>query len=240
MILFIVLFFLSLFCLYLLAHDDLVLLRKNISVEQIFDIAFVMLIVGVLFSRFLYVILHFDPKFLNPFVFLLFPYYPGLSLLGGILGGSGYIAVFSKMRKMPMGRLFDFFSFAAFCATSFGLLGYHIFVKRPLTVYGIVISLIYLILFAVYVFLIMPKERRGELKDGSIGFLFLAVFAMFSFLLNIFASGSKVAFVFGIEEIILTLMFFISLILFLQQEKIIPKLSSFPHKAKENIINRSN
>lgn len=80
--------------------------------EKVFNLAFLTGLSGLFFSRLLYVILFFKPVFLNPLAFLLFPYFPGLSLGGGLLGGSLTLIFLLRGKKYPDGRLFDFFILA--------------------------------------------------------------------------------------------------------------------------------
>ena len=82
--------------LYFLASDDLVLLRKDTSLERVFDMALVMTFSSLLSARILYVVLNPGPGFLNPLVFFLFPYFPGLSLTGALIG-----ALFAFFLFMP-------------------------------------------------------------------------------------------------------------------------------------------
>ena len=85
-----------LFRLYHVAKDDVVLVKKNVSLDKIFDAAVFCALVGLLFSRIFYVIFNPDPAFLHPLVFLIIPYFPGLSLLGGVIGGILFAIVMIK------------------------------------------------------------------------------------------------------------------------------------------------
>src|SRR5438270_6523068 len=103
-------FFIALFCIYLLSRDDFILLRKNITLEQVFNYAFVSLAVGILSARIVYVLLHPSLRYLNPLVFLIFPYFPGLSTIGGVIGVMIFLLAVSRKKKIPKGRLYDIFS----------------------------------------------------------------------------------------------------------------------------------
>jgi len=69
---FIFLVFIFLFTLYCFVRDDYILFRKNISIERIFNIAFLLFGAFLVSARFFYVVFNFSPKFLNPLVFLVF------------------------------------------------------------------------------------------------------------------------------------------------------------------------
>ena len=64
-------FIVFLFCLFVLSKDDFLFLKKNITLEQVFNIAFVAGLVGLFVARSFYVIFNFAPGFVNPLVFLL-------------------------------------------------------------------------------------------------------------------------------------------------------------------------
>ena len=83
--------FVSLFLIYTLSKEDFILLRKDISMDKLFNFIFLIFIVGLFSSRVIYAIIYSPRMFLNPLLFLLFPYFPGLSLLGGVVGIGAYI-----------------------------------------------------------------------------------------------------------------------------------------------------
>lgn len=109
--------FIFLFILYLFAKDDYVLFRKNVTLDGVFNTAFTCFVVGILFSRFIFVLSHPKWGYLNPLVFFLFPYFPGLSLSGGVVGVMFFILFMTKAKKMPSGRILDMFSLALYPAT---------------------------------------------------------------------------------------------------------------------------
>jgi hypothetical protein len=115
-------FIIFLFAVYMLSKDDFILLRRNVSVEQIFDSAFLMAAFALLLSRFMFVGLHFKTDYFNPLVFFLVPYFPGLSLAGALLGSLVFVWFYTRFFKMPTGRIADIFSVGFFYAFSFGFL----------------------------------------------------------------------------------------------------------------------
>lgn len=211
--------FIYLLCLFLLGRDDFVILRKNISMEQIFNVAFISAFVGLFVARVFYVVFNFDQRFLHPFAFFLFPYFPGLSLAGGVLGGTAFVLGYCIVRKLPARRLFDIFSLSFFCTLPFGFLANFltlIFAKKNFVYLNLIILVLFLGLFVflVKVFLL------GKLKDGSVGLLSLLSFSAVFLIANITGKG-RISFEFSLENIILTLLFLISLLLFVKQEKIV-------------------
>src|SRR3989344_4407799 len=99
--------FLSLFTIYYLSRDDLILLRKDVTIEKVFNLAFIIFFGGLFFARLAYGILYSTKIFLNPLKFFLFPYFPGLSLTGGIAGGVLLLFLILRFKNLPIGRIFD-------------------------------------------------------------------------------------------------------------------------------------
>ncbi len=208
-------FFIGLFTLYTVSNDDFILLRKHITVTKIFDIAFLTVIVGLFAARLFYVVFHFSPGFLNPLVFFLFPYFPGLSLSGGIIGGVILLIIYSFSGKLPAGRIFDIFSLSLFSTLPLGLVMEFIVSKKVLPSFfllgGACIALVvYINLFRHF--------QKGTNKDGSISFLFLASFSLIMFLTHA-VGREKTLFLLTYDTILLALLFIVSTFLFIQKEK---------------------
>ncbi len=182
---FIISFFIFLFCLYKLGQEDLILIRRNVTLEYLFNLAFSTSFMGLVGSRLIYIILHFSNHFLSPIIILAIPYFPGLSFLGGILGGGGYIYYISKLKKYPAGRLADFFSLSVLCALPFALLG-SIFLYPLNVAPQILIEMVcYIILFFFFIRVLYRKLLRGSIRDGSIGTLFVFNVSLISLVLRI-------------------------------------------------------
>ena len=205
--------------LYFLANDDLVLLRKDTSLERVFDIALVMAFSSLLSARILYVILNPSSGFLNPLVFFLFPYFPGLSLTGGVVGALfAFFLFYARESKAPVGRLLDFFSIAFLVALSVGLLGFVILSwgqEDTFPMIGLIVA--YIALLAVVIKFYLPEMLRGELRDGTITLIILLSFSAVSLLAN-FIQKQKIDF--SIEEWILIVLFLSSLALLAKQHRL--------------------
>lgn len=218
-------FITSLFSLYILSHEDFVLIRKNISIEKIFNLAFLAFISSLFFSRIFFVVFNFHPKFLNPFTFILFPYFPGFSFAGGILGGIAVILLYAKNNKMPIFRIFDFFLLSFLSAMPAGfLISYLSFLQKkiyfPKPFYFLIF---YLLLLGIFAKIFLPRMQKGELKEGSLGFMVL-IFISFISLIYDLIGPKGFAFLLNIDFILFILIFLISLFFFLRQENFLPKL----------------
>lgn len=172
-------FVLFLFRLYHLASDDYVLVKKNINLDAIFDAAFVCAVSALFFARLFYVVANFTPNFLNPLVFLIFPYFPGLSLLGGVLGGGLTLLLYGRNKKFPIKRVFDFFTIALLFALPAGLVGYVLL--SGLSMEGQFVRIGLLCLLLVFTnFYLYPKAHSLEIKDGSLSMIFVIFYALIS------------------------------------------------------------
>ncbi|MDO8657734.1 MAG: prolipoprotein diacylglyceryl transferase [Candidatus Levybacteria bacterium] len=216
-----------LFTLYRLTHDDYIFLRKDISLHQIFNAAFLDIFAGLIFSRFFYVVFNPDVKFLNPLVFILFPYFPGLSITGGIIGGAGFLFVYFRNKKIPAFRLFDFFSLSFLSSVTFGLLTLKVIditTRRFNNPFNFATSFLYLLSFIFLIKIILPVQRRGGFKDGSLGLSTLIAFSLTSFIIDIFSNTQKIYFFLGKEDFVLLGMILVSLYFLNKQEKLIQRI----------------
>lgn len=200
-----------LFSLYSLTRDDFILLRKNISMDQIFNISLLAIIVGFFSARFLFVAAHFNPEYLSPLVFLALPYFPGVSIIGGVIGAVLFLLYYTARKKIHTERLFDFFTTSLLFSLSFGysirdivLLLQKKHIQWPeLAVVGILIVLSFF-----YLFLFIPKHKRGEMKDGHIGLIFLLCFSVCIFMLDTLSKAQKLFHFIGVEGVVSLLVFF--------------------------------
>lgn len=217
-LLFIFCFLVFLFCLYSLGNDDLVMLRKNVTAEKIFNLAFLLGFVFLLFARIFYVAFNFRPGFLNPLVFFLFPYFPGLSLMGGVVGTIIFLSIFTA-KKLPGQRFFDLYALCFLLALAIGLLillpfnhGWDAILLSVLTIifYGVVFK------YISYLFL------RGKLSDGTAGAVVVEIVSFMVFLTDLLHFQSpKISY----PELFLdTVVFLIAGFYVMKKEKILRKL----------------
>ncbi|OGH37664.1 MAG: hypothetical protein A3B44_00125 [Candidatus Levybacteria bacterium RIFCSPLOWO2_01_FULL_38_21] len=214
--------FLSLFTIYYLSRDDLILLRKDVTIERIFNLAFTTFLVGLFFARLSYAALYSTKMFLNPLIFFLFPYFPGLLLTGGITGGLFFLLLISKSKNLPAGRIFDIFSISLLSSLSLGYFGFFLLSRQNLfSAKPIFLILIYIILFYVFLKYIHQYLLKGILKDGSGGLLFLISFSAISLAVNIIDKFKSNPFLGRPENPILFVILIISAAAFIKQEKLI-------------------
>lgn len=165
-----------LFCLYQLTRDDFVFLRKNVSVEQMFNLTFLGLPIVLLFARIFYVVGHPSWHYLNPLVFFILPYFPGLSLPGGIVGALLFMHLFTRKGKMPQERVIDVLLLAFLISlTVGGLLSglMNILLKDKNWIEEAILAVGSFVTFA----LLLRRFMEGKWLDGLVGYtgIFFAV-----------------------------------------------------------------
>lgn len=208
---------LFLFRLYHLANDDYVLVKKNITLEDIFNASLVCCVFALLFARFFYVVFNPDPIFLNPLGFLLFPYFPGLSLTGGIIGGMLSLFIYSRIKKFPISRVFDFFTISFIFILPFGLIGYFL-LSHDIT-FGNTLKLVMYAVIMIFVNIYLyPKTSALEIKDGTLTSLFLIFFTLINLLGSAIDHPGTRYFISHGENFILLLILVFSVIFILKQE----------------------
>jgi hypothetical protein len=210
-------FFIFLFFLYYLSKDDFVIIRKDLALDRIFSMAILACIVGLICARLCFAIFSLRPEFINPLVFMAIPYHPGLSLIGGITGGSIFIYFYAVTKKIPVGRLFDIFIMSFIGVLPIGLM-LNIFAlqgKEP--VIQNIIFVASIILLFVFSKLIFPFSSKGEIKDGSLGLFFILIISFIYFTGNLFLDVKNFSFL-APENIFILITFFASLVLIINQE----------------------
>lgn len=208
---------LFLYRIYHLANDDYVLVKKNITLEDIFNAVFICSFIALLISRIFYVFMNPSPLFFNPLGFLLFPYFPGLSSTGAIIGGTLTLLVYARIKEIPVGRVFDFFSISFIFVLPFGVIGYFL-LSQDFTVGNIVKLVLYSVLLIASNVYLYPKASSLEIKDGTISFLFLIFFALISLLASAIDHPGTNYFLSHKENFILLFILVVSVSLILKQE----------------------
>lgn len=225
--------FVFLYCVYLLANDDFIFLRRDVTMEKLFNIIFLGGLISLFFARLFYGLFYAKNILLNPFVFLLFPYFPGLSMLGGVLG-AGVVLLFLATRKkstLPLGRMSDFFSISFLITLPIGFLGYFMFSEDGFSVIRAGSSgITYLILFVIFLRFLLPQLLNGKLKEGTITFLFLICFSIVSLISNVFPKINILDFFKNFENLILIIILFSAIVLLIRQENLLLKVRNLRRK----------
>ncbi len=215
--------FILFFSLYILGKDDYFFIRKNFSLENLFDYAFIGLFAGVIFARFLWGFFRsgIEKGFLQH---LFSPSDAGISLMGIVLGSMLILYLISKYRKLPTWRLFDFFSLAFLSTFPFGYLASSLFVKNKEIFYYIVPAICYLGIGVFFWKVLYRRLIASRLKDGSLSAFFLQVFSLMSFVLLFVHQFLNSSLQIDAAYIFLLIIFLGSFIFLLRNEKYFKKI----------------
>lgn len=215
---------LFLYRLYYLANDDFVLAKKNIDLEDVFNSSIIISIISLISARLFYVIAYPKDVFLSILGFILFPYFPGLSLVGGVLGGAIALYIYGKYKKFPLGRVFDFFSLSFLFILPVGLIGFFI-LSGDFTIGGLIKLIFFTAALVVANIYLYPKASAFEIKDGTISILFLIFFSLTLLLTNAIDNPGINSFINRKENFVLIFMLILGVVFLVKQEIIerIPK-----------------
>ncbi len=217
-IIFIPALLLFLYSLYRMVRDDYVFIRKGISLEQSFDIAFITLWISLIMSRLLYLLFH-----LYPGQNILFDFFSfnkgGFSLTGALVGGIFAVYVVGKYKKLPLGRLSDFLSLSFLYALPLVFLSNTIFVSKTEVLYLFLNAIIYFILLLFFVQFLYPKVLNRTLKEGILAILFILLFSLVALITSLLVSLKHIQSFINPENIILGILLLSSIILLIKQER---------------------
>ncbi len=212
--------FISLFSLFLLSRDDLTLLRKDVALDKMFNLFFMDFLVGLFFSRAIFVIFSSPKMFLNPLAFILFPYFPGLSLSGGVVSGILFLVFYCRSNKLPVGRILDFFSLSFMISLPVGYLGYFALTLGR-SIMSAVFSIVYIILAFIFIKYFYQMLLKGSFRDGSLSLIFFSIFAFTSLAGEIVSKFADLLFLRQPESYLYLLLLIFSIFIFVRQERLI-------------------
>lgn len=221
--------FTFLYCVFVLSNDDFIFLRRDVTMEKLFNIVFLASFVSLFGARLFY---GFSAVkiFANPLKFLLIPYFPGLSLLGGVVGIGAYLLFLLRRRDnlLPIARISDFFSLAFLISLPIGFVGFLLFSEKSISfIKPAAQALAYFVLFITFITLFLPRLLNGKFKEGTITFLFLISFSIVSLVSNAFFKIHILEYFKNFENIILILIFGTSLIMLIRREGLSSKFKQF-------------
>ena len=186
--------FIFLHTLYKLVKDDHVFLRKNIKVEEIFDIAFIVTAIGLILAQIA------APKNITFLTFFVF-------------GSSLSLLLIGKYKKFPLGRLFDFFTLSFLTALPIlYLLESLLFKKIELIIY-LISAFIYFSLAVYFNKILLKRVMSRTIKEGNLSVYFMIFFSILSLSTSIVRAIIEHGGFLNFENIILVFTFIVGLIL---------------------------
>ncbi len=203
---------------YRLGKGDFVLDRKDVPLERLFNFTFITTLMAIFFGRLSYVVFYGNTSYLNPLKFLVIPYYPGLILPGGIVGAFAYLWFIHKGKKVPSGRLIDFYATALLMIMPLVMLSELFLLPNQEYWLQVILAAVYLLVFLLFNYILLPKVGRGEIKDGTIGQIFLAILCVVSFLQDSFLIHKGIFYFLRLEDIFYLLVTFFVLFIVVKRE----------------------
>lgn len=206
----------SFFILYELSRNDFVLLRKNISLTQMFDYSIVSVLLALVVSRIFYIINAQRFDYLYPVSFLHVLRLPGLSLLGFFVGC--VIVLYTILyKKKVTERVYDIFFLSFYPILLFVVITMTL--PKNLFFMKFVLVFVLIVLFGV----LLQFLRNYVLKDGSISIIFFMIVCLITFFAELFTDGKDIVFIFSLVQI-LSVGVFVSLIgLFVLHQQVLQK-----------------
>lgn len=206
--------FLLLFSVFIFSKEDVLFLRKNVTLDFLFNCALLASLGALFSSRLLYVLFNWSPNYLNPLVFFVFPYFPGLLLFGGIMGGWLVLLFLLHSKKtFPKARIADFFALSTLSVFPIGYIGYVLLSGSSLVSLEGFYIVFYIILFFFFLFYFFRKTKKRELEEGSVAYLFLSLVSFFALVSTIATNNtSTFSYWFQIGLYFLSFVFFLFLL----------------------------
>jgi|SRR5579885_252063 len=210
--------FIFLYCLYKLTKDDYVLIRKNVTVEQMFDMLFIAILLGLFGARLLYLLLH--PIKHHIMIMRFFsPQVVGFSLTGAVITGAVVLYLFSNYRRIPLGRFLDFVTLSFLITLPIGFAGYSLFFRNDTTLLLLIAALLYFLLSIFFLKFLYPRLLNRTLHEGNLTFAFLIYFSLTSLFLDVLQFVKRHIPLLTPEHIILVCLFLVCLLSLLSQHK---------------------
>lgn len=210
-------FFIFLYVLYYHVKDDFMIARKDIAIDKIFNLAFLTGIVALFFARLFYLFFNPSIELLNPLIFFAFPYVPGLSLFGGIIGGLLFMYTYGVYKKMPVGKIFDLFTISFITVLPIGYLINFLMLFGKTDLFYKIIGVSSFLIFILFAKIIYLFSEKGEVEDGSVSLMYLSIFSFIYFIAKLFLNIKTFSFL-NFENIVILLLVFVPLVLLINQE----------------------
>lgn len=157
-LIFLIPFLIFLYMLYKHSKDDHVLLRRGIKTEEIFDIAFVSVIIGWLMSK----AVPGDNSYVLAFY---------------LMSSSIVIYAFCRRKKALLGRLFDIFSVSFLTAVPLWFILTGLFAKFEDIIGLVVLSVVLLTVDVIFLKYLYPKILNRTLPDGLLSSFLISTYS---------------------------------------------------------------
>lgn len=213
---------LFLYALYRLVKDDYVFIRKGVSLEQSFDIAFITLWVSLFTARLSYLLFHLSTGG-NVFFDFFELKKGGFSLTGAIIGGVVAVYAIGKYKRVPLGRLSDFLSLSFLYTLPLVFVGNALFATKNELLTVFLNAIIYFVLLLFFIQFLYPKIMNRTLREGMLAILFLLLYSLIALSTSLLTTLKNIQNFINPENITLLVLFILSIILLIKQEGSTPR-----------------
>lgn len=189
-----------LFTLYKTVKDDHVFLRKNIKTEQFFDIGFITFFASWIITRIL------SPG--NNF-----------SLQYAVIAGTAVLYLMGRSRRLPLGRLFDFFTVSLLAAIPSWFIFLSLFTRGIERWANLSYAAFYFLLYIYFRKGVLPRVINRSIREGSLSIFFLIIFPLASLAFPVFNVFLRKANLLSPENIASALLFILGLVLLLKPKR---------------------
>ncbi len=207
----------SMFLLFNLAKNDFVLLRKNVSLHELFDAAILSMAVGLLFARIFFVIDMQEYSWFHPFRFFHLVKVPGLSLYGFFVGVIPALYLLLR-RKKVLHRVYDilFISLLPLFVVTLVTRSYSLGVPSLFVQIGLAVAAIAIIgIFTTFF-------HNYTLRDGSLALIIFMLLSVDLLLKGFLDSHQDLLFMLSLSQIFSVVLFIVSVALLMQNQGIFP------------------
>lgn len=201
------------FLLHLLAKNDFVLLRKNVSLHELFDTAILSLMFGLFIARVFYIIDVQNFSLFNPFRFFHLIKLPGLSLYGFFVGIIPLMYYLLRKKKVTF-RIYDIFFISLLPIFIVSL------VTRPYSLFlpDYVVRIILFFVGVVLLWVLVKFYQNYTLRDGSIALIIFMLVSLDLFLYEFTIDHASLLLSLTLSQILAVVLFVISLGLFVKNQ----------------------
>lgn len=197
----IICFLIFIFTIYLLCKDDYILIRKNISMEQVFDFAFLGALMGLILSG---IITFFAGNLRIPQPFSLFS---GFTYSLTLFFFSSFLSfyIIGKNKKYPLGRMIDYVSISYLSALPLWYLLNTFFLKSPSIFIFLGLGIFYSFTGLLFWKYLLPGINKNKLREGTVSSFFMTLFAAAGLLSSVLLRIIDKKFTISLEDILLLL-----------------------------------
>lgn len=211
----IICFIIFIFTIYLLCKDDYVLIRKNISMEQIFDFAFLGTLMGLVLAG----LFSFLLESIKMPAFLSYNSGPAYSLTVFFITGFVSFYIIGKNKKYPLGRIFDYISISYLSALPIWYLLNIVFLKTPVVYIFLGLGIFYTMTGFLFWKYLLPGINKNKLREGTVSSFFMTLFSSASLLSAVILRITEKKYILSVEDLLLLFILIAGIIIIIRIDR---------------------